>query len=40
MQLRYIDKTGMEKIRVDRNNEKLKPYIVPKENLQDKRLFY
>ncbi len=36
MQLRFIDKNGMEKIRVDRNNEQLIPYIVPKENLQDK----
>ncbi len=36
MQLRFIDKNGIEKIRVDRNNKQLIPYIIPKENLQDK----
>lgn len=36
MQLRYIDNNGMEKIRVNRNNFASTPYLVRKENLQDK----
>lgn len=36
MQLRYIDKDGFEKIRVDRNKENLQPFVVPKNNLQNK----
>ena len=36
MQLRYIDKNGMEKIRIDRKHFASTPYLVKKENLQDK----
>jgi len=36
MQLRYIDKNGFEKIRIDRDRENLKPYIVPNNKLQNK----
>jgi len=36
MQLRYLDKNGIEKIRVDRINLKNKPILVQKEKLQDK----
>ena len=36
MQLRYLDKDGYEKIRVDRKDEASKPFLVKKENLQNK----
>ena len=36
MQLRYINKDGFEKIRVDRANLEENPFIVKKENLQNK----
>ena len=36
MQLRYIDKNGMEKIRIDRKNFASNPYIIKEESLQDK----
>ncbi len=36
MQLRYIDKDGMEKIRIDRDREGLQPHLIPKERLQNK----
>ncbi len=36
MQLRYLDKDGYEKIRVDRTDETSKPFLVKKENLQNK----
>ena len=36
MQLRYIDKEGFEKIRIDRDEEKLQPYIVSINKLQNK----
>jgi len=36
MQLRYIDKDGFEKIRVDRDKERLQPYIIPYNKLQNK----
>jgi len=36
MQLRYIDKNGMEKIRIDRKHFASTPHLVKKENLQDK----
>jgi diguanylate cyclase (GGDEF)-like protein/PAS domain S-box-containing protein len=36
MQLRYIDKFGFEKVRVDRATQESNPYIVPQENLQNK----
>lgn len=36
MQIRYIDKTGMENIRVERLSESALPTIVPKSALQDK----
>jgi nitrogen-specific signal transduction histidine kinase len=36
MQLRYLDKKGIEKIRVDRKNFDTKPFIVSKNKLQDK----
>ena len=36
MQLRYIDKNGMEKIRIDREYFSSNPYIVKEEHLQDK----
>jgi len=35
-QIRYIDKNGFEKIRVDRNKENNKAFIIPKSKLQDK----
>ena len=35
MQLRYIDKEGFEKIRIDRDKEKFQPYIVPINKLQN-----
>jgi len=35
-QIRYIDKNGFEKIRVDRNEENNKAFIIPKNKLQDK----
>jgi PAS domain S-box-containing protein len=36
MQLRYIDKDGLEKIRIDRNDSSPTPYIIPKNSLQNK----
>jgi two-component system sensor histidine kinase/response regulator len=36
MQLRYIDKNGFEKIRVDRDKSHPVPYVVGENNLQDK----
>jgi PAS domain S-box-containing protein len=36
MQLRYIDKDGFEKIRVDRDKENLQPFVVAKNKLQNK----
>ena len=36
MQLRFIDKNGMEIVRVDRKNEESQPFIVEKGKLQDK----
>ena len=36
MQVRYIDATGKEIIRVDRDNQQSFPYVIPKEKLQDK----
>jgi PAS domain S-box-containing protein len=36
MQLRYIDKNGFEKIRIDRQKENTNPFIVPKYKLQNK----
>lgn len=36
MQLRYIDKNGFEKIRIDRTNLEKNPFIVKKEYLQNK----
>ncbi len=36
MQLRYIDKNGLEKIRIDRQKEGAIPFIVEKEKLQNK----
>ncbi|WP_108063400.1 sensor histidine kinase [Poseidonibacter lekithochrous] len=36
MQFRFIDKNGIEKIRIDRNNKDLKPIIVNKNGLQNK----
>ncbi|MCD4756893.1 MAG: PAS domain S-box protein [Arcobacteraceae bacterium] len=36
MQLRFIDKNGFEKIRIDRNKEKLQPYIISKNQFQNK----
>ena len=36
MQLRFIDKNGFEKIRIDRDKEKLQPHIIPLEKLQNK----
>jgi len=36
MQIRFIDKNGKEKIRVDRTNESSLPFIVPDDKLQDK----
>ena len=36
MQLRYIDITGQEKIRVDRSNYLQEAHLLPKESLQDK----
>lgn len=36
MQLRYLDKNGLEKIRVDRKFEQNKPILIPKGKLQDK----
>jgi len=36
MQLRYIDSTGKEKVRIDRDEFASKPYIIKKKNLQDK----
>ena len=36
MQIRYIDKNGLENIRIDRNNIASKPYIMPDEKLQNK----
>ncbi|MBU0632885.1 diguanylate cyclase [bacterium] len=38
MQARYIDASGKEVIRVNRDNLQSLPYIVPKEKLQDKSL--
>lgn len=36
MQIRYIDKNGIEKIRIDRKLENTKPFVVPDKKLQDK----
>lgn len=36
MQLRYIDKNGLEKIRVDRDKEAGEVYLVPEDKLQNK----
>ena len=36
MQLRYIDKNGIEKIRIDREAEGSNPFVVMKKDLQDK----
>jgi diguanylate cyclase (GGDEF)-like protein/PAS domain S-box-containing protein len=36
MQLRYIDKNGLEKVRVDRTSEQNEPIITSEEQLQDK----
>ena len=36
MQLRYINKDGMEIVRVDRTNEQDEPFLVSKEELQNK----
>jgi PAS domain S-box-containing protein len=36
MQLRYIDKDGFEKIRVDRDKENLQSFVVPQNKLQNK----
>jgi len=36
MQLRFIDKDGFEKIRVDRKNIDVAPFLIKKENLQNK----
>jgi len=36
MQLRFIDKNGLEKIRIDRENQKKMPYSVIPKRLQDK----
>lgn len=36
MQLRYIDKNGLEKIRIDRKNNGEIPFFIPNEKLQDK----
>ena len=36
MQLRYIDKNGLEKLRIDRKSEGSKPFITAKKDLQDK----
>jgi PAS domain S-box-containing protein len=36
MQLRYIDENGFEKIRIDRDKEKLQPYIISKDMFQNK----
>jgi len=36
MQVRYIDESGLEKIRVDRDKEGLQPYVVEETRFQDK----
>jgi len=36
MQIRFIDKNGMEVVRVDRKNEESEPFVIKKEKLQDK----
>ncbi len=36
MQLRFIDKNGFEKIRIDRDKEKIQPYIISENQFQDK----
>jgi len=36
MQLRYLDKNGLEKIRIDRQNSGEKPFFIPNDKLQDK----
>jgi PAS domain S-box-containing protein len=36
MQLRYIDKNGLEKIRIDRKKDGEMPFFIPNEKLQDK----
>lgn len=36
MQLRYIDRNGMEQLRVDKSPGQVKPVIVPEDKLQDK----
>lgn len=40
MQLRYLDKDGLEKIRVDRSDEGLEPYLIKEESLQNKHSRY
>ena len=37
MQLRYIDKNGMESVRVDRTNEQNEPFLVTATKLQNKK---
>ncbi|MDD2358373.1 MAG: PAS domain S-box protein [Thiovulaceae bacterium] len=36
MKLRYIDKNGLEKLRINRNKEGSKPFFIAQNNLQDK----
>ena len=36
IQVRYLDKTGMERVRVDRPHGDAHPFVVPANNLQDK----
>lgn len=36
MQLRFIDKNGIERIRIDKDSKDSSPYIIPKDKLQDK----
>ncbi|WP_373073186.1 HD domain-containing phosphohydrolase [Sulfurimonas sp.] len=36
MQLRFIDKNGLEKIRVDKRSENSEPYLISRYDLQDK----
>ena len=40
MQLRYINKEGLEVIRVDRPDFSSDPVLVPSDHLQDKQLRY
>ncbi len=36
MQMRYIDKSGVEKLRIDRKSVKSRPLLLPEDRLQDK----